>query len=146
MYPNSSKLTKNSLISCLATYILFIPLSSCQVKLKCWPQETKSLSGLPNGSDRLETKWCKKSWTNLVCTNCVFFLLWGHIKRLCFSGGVTVVLLVDKGSLTFLISFFYPAHVLYIQWIPPFCVLTIIMSLRQAHNSLVYVSNKSCAE
>lgn len=88
----------------------------------------------------------KKSWTNLVCTNCMYFLFWGKMRRLCFSGGVTVFLLVDKGSLTFLMLFLHPAHVHFLlshtQRVPPFCVLTIIMSLCQMHqeaNSLWFM-------
>lgn len=88
-----------------ATYILFLSVSSCLVKLKCWPQNTKSVFALQSLSDKLETKFshiCFAFWffrykkklgpTILAHTNCICCVMfWEKIKRLCFSGGITVV-------------------------------------------------------
>lgn len=101
-----------------STYILFMYLSSCQVKLKCWTQNTKSQFGLPSGNDSLETKihtmsdsnffgflifWLlrihKKVDYSSLYKLYMYFLFWDKIKRLCFVGGVMVVLLVEKRGL-----------------------------------------------
>lgn len=124
------------------TYILFLSFSSCQLKHKCWPKNTKSLFALPSGRDRLENTnhhnvllpsspffliffpfflIYKKSSTNhkLVHTNSyMHFLFWGRIKRHCFKRGVRVPL-GDTGSVTFLIlvlPFTPPYFLLLFNW------------------------------
>lgn len=134
------------------TYILFLSFSSCQLKLKCWPKNTKSLFALPSGRDRLENTnhhnvllpsssffliffpffWYKKSSTNhkVVHTNYyMYFLFWGKIKRLCFRRGVRVISLGDTGSVTFLILVlhFTPLYflLLFNWWNLHLCILKI---------------------
>lgn len=145
----------------IATYMLFIYLSSYQLKLKSWPWNKYSLFGLPSGRDRLETEiltmptisfcflifwpffkiW--KSWTNYHSLDKlhVFSVLKQEQKVLfylrdnsCFTGRQWVS---DLSDIIPLCTF--PSRI-YTRWI------RLCQTHQEADFTVVYIPNKRYAE